>query len=171
MGLQFARLQFRSDIDKVQPMTDFFRNARTVLVALPVGYEDAVLAGNALKVLHDRMERMHLTVIHTGTRATPLSVLPHSEVVRIGPTDINRFSLPRRSLLQRIAPQSFDVALDLNLDFVLHTAYICKVTRAGVRVGFAHDVSDSFFNVQLHIDRPRTPRSPYEHVATFLSMF
>jgi len=170
-GLQFARLQFRSDIDTVRPMTDFFRNARAILIALPVGYDDAVLAGKALSMLHERMLPMKITVIHSSTRATPLSILPRSEVVRIDPADINRFLLPRRPLLQRILPQSYDVAVDLNLDFVLHTAYICKATRAGVRVGFARNGADSFFNVQIDVDRHRAPEVLYERVATFLSMF
>jgi len=170
-GLQFARLQFRSDIDAVQPMTNFFSAARNILITLPVGYEDAVLAGKALSMLHDRMNSMHVTIIHTGTRATPLSSLPRSEVVRIDPNDINKFSLPRRSLLQRILPQTFDVALDLNLDFVLHTAYICKATRAGVRVGFSRAAADEFFNVRINLDRQLAPQASYEHVATFLSMF
>ena len=170
-GLQFARLQFRSDIDAVQPMTNFFRDARAILIAMPVGYDEAVLAGKALSMLHDRMIPMKITIIHSSTRATPLSILPRTEVVRVDPADINRFLLPRRSLLQRILPQSYDVALDLNLDFVLHTAYICKATRASVRVGFAREEADSFFNVQLSVDRQRAPQSLYEHVATFLSMF
>ena len=170
-GLQFAKLQFRADIDAVQPMTDFFSKAGTILLVLPVGYEESVIAGKALGKLHDRMKNMHVVIVHTGTRATPLSVLPRSEVVRIDQNDINKFSLPRQSLLHRILPRHYDVAIDLNLDFVLHTAYICKVTRAAVRVGFEHDGDDAFFNVQMNVDRQRAPQARFEHAATFLSMF
>lgn len=171
IGLQFAKFQFRTDIDRVQPMTGFLRGARNVLITLPVGYNESTLAGNAMQDFRSRMNYQHLTVVHSSTWATPLAGFPRCEVVRIDPVDINRFSLPRRALLQRIFQREFDVAVDLNLDFVLHTAYICKASRAKIRVGFARPGSDMFFNVQVNITTPRTAQALYEKFAACLAMF
>ena len=171
LGLQFAKFQFRSDIDVVQGMTNFFTGADHVLILLPVGYDESIHAGNALRAFRNRLSHLHLTVVNTGTRATSLVDFPKCEVIRIDPVDINKFSLPTKPLLTRILAQRYDVAMDLNLDFVLHTAYICKASRAKVRVGFTHAPGDVFFNVQMNFHRQRSAQSAYEQFASCLSMF
>jgi hypothetical protein len=79
--------------------------------------------------------------------------------------------LPTKAILQRIFTKEFDVAVDLNLDFVLHTAYICKASRAKVRVGFSSQVSDVFYNIILNLNKQRTPQALYDKFAECLSMF
>ena len=171
MGLQFARFQFRNDIEKVHVLTDFFSGARNVLILLPVGYEEAIIASNALREYRHRLNHLHLTVVNSGTRTTSLIDYPRCEVIRINSTDINKFSLPTRSLLQRIENRDYDTAVDLNLDFVLHTAYICKASGARVRVGFTRPESDVFFNVQLNLKMDGTPQAIYNQFAACLAMF
>lgn len=171
VGLQIARARFAADLDAVQPFTEFLTGARNVLITLPTGYDNSILAGTAIRAHRDRLSHLHLTVVHNSTRATPLSEFTGSEVVRLDPSDINRFSLPTRQLLKRIMTRPFDVAIDLNLDFVLHTAYICRVSRARVRVGFAHSAADMFYNVQLNLNAERSPQTLYEKFAACLAMF
>ncbi len=172
LGVQFAKFQFRSDFDTPQPLTNFFTGARNVLITMPRGYDNAVHAGNALHKYRDRLDHLHLTIIHTGTRETTLSSFLHSQIIRISPTDINSFSLPTRGLMERIYTRQYDVALDLNLDFVLHSAYICKASRARARVGFHRGaLSDVFFNVRVDLKHRKAPQSMYENFAACLMMF
>jgi hypothetical protein len=172
VGLQFAKFQFRSDFDTPQDLTNFFTGAKNVLVTMPRGYDNAVHAGNALHKYRDALNHLHLTIIHTGTRETNLSSFLHSQIIRITPADINRFSLPSRALMQRIFVRQYDVALDLNLDFVLHSAYICKASRAKVRVGFQRSpLADMFFNVKVELAERRAPQTMYERFAAALMMF
>lgn len=171
LGYLIAKLQFRSDIDHVQPMGEFIRRAHNVLIVLPVGYDEAALASDALYATVRQLSNVHMTVVHTSTRATQLTVFPKCEVIRLDPADINRFSLPTKSLMQRIFNREYDVAMDLNLDFVLHTAYICKASRARVRVGYSHSAADLFYNVQLNFDRNSSPQVLYKKFASCLAMF
>ena len=171
LGFLFAKMQFRSDVETPQPFSDFLKDARNVLITMPVGYEEAVCAGDALAEFRHRLSHLHLTVVHSSTRATSLINFPQCEVIRMDPEDINRFSLPRTALLKRIFTRQFDVAIDFNLDFVLHTAYICKASRAKVRVGFMHEASDLFYNVQLKFKKHRTPQALYDKFAACLAMF
>ena len=171
LGLQITRLQFRGETDSIQPLSAFFSGARNVLITLPVGYEEAMLAGNALRNSCKSLDHLQLTVINYSTRATALTDFPRCEVVRIDPADINRFSLPTKQLLHRILVREYDLAMDLNLDFVLHTAYICKASRAKVRVGFAHRASDLFFNVQFNLGKEDLPQARYEKFTSYLRMF
>ncbi len=170
-GLQVAKFQFRNDIDQVQPFTEFFRKAENILIILPAVYEHAVIAGQALSDFRDKLSYRHLTIVNVSTRESPLSAFQRSEVIRIDQADINRFSLPKHNVVQRILNRQYDVAIDLNLDFVLHTAYICKASHARARVGFVRPVSDVFFNVQLNLDLHRTPQAIYKAFSTCLTMF
>ncbi|HTK81237.1 MAG TPA: hypothetical protein VL633_03015 [Bacteroidota bacterium] len=171
LGYLMAKFQFRSDIDHVQPMGEFISRANNVLICLPIGYDEAALAGDALYASVQQLSGVHITVVHTSTRATQLTVFPRCEVIRLDPADINRFSLPTKALLQRIYAKEYDVAMDLNLDFVLHTAYICKASRAKVRVGYAHSAADLFYNVQLNFSRDSSPQVMYKKFASTLAMF
>ncbi len=171
LGLEFAKLQFRWDVDAVQPMTDFLTGSNNVLITLPLGYEEAVLAGNAMRAFRNRLNHLHLTVINNSTRATSLIDFSKCEVIRLDPVDVNRFSLPTKKVLQRIFQRQYDVAIDMNLDFVLHTAYICKASRAKVRVGFNYPGSDMFFNVQLNFDKQHPKKILYEKFASCMAMF
>ncbi len=171
IGVRLAKFEFRNEIDAVQPMTGFFTGARSVLITLPVGYEEAVLAGNAMRSFRNRLQHLQLTVVNNSTRATSLIDFPKCEVIRLDPGDVNRFSLPTKHTLQRILHREFDVAMDLNLDFVLHTAYICKASRARVRVGFGYANAETFFNVLLNLDTQRSPQVLYEKFAACIGMF
>jgi len=171
LGLWYARWQFRKDVDHSRQLTDFLEQAGNVLVVLPVGYDHAVVAGNTLKKLFDRLKNVHLTVVTAGVRGTALDDMVKSEVVRIDDIDIGKIYLPKKATLRRVLTRTYDVALDLNLDFVLHAAYICKASRAPVRVGIARQNSELFFNVQLNLDRTVSPQTLYEKYSQYLGMF
>jgi len=171
LGFQYAKFQFKNEIDHVQSLTEFFTGAKSILVILPIGYEEAIHASNSLRRFRNRLQHLHLTVIASGTRATSLIDFPKCEVIRLIESDINRFFLPSKAILQRICQREFDVAMDLNLDFILHSAYICKASRAKVRIGLVHPKADIFFNVQINITTPRTVQALYEKFAAYLAMF
>jgi hypothetical protein len=171
IGLQIARYQFRKEHDSVQPLTNFFSSARNVLIVLPVGYEEANLASEALESQRNKMSDVHIVVVHSSTRHTSLAVFPKSEVIRLDPPDIDRFSLPRPPVIARLPKCQYDVAMDLNLDFVLHSAYICRASHARVRVGFSHPNADLFYNVRLQFNESRTPQAMYDKFVKCLSMF
>ena len=171
LGYQYAKYKFRGDVDEVRPMTDFFQTAKSMLVILPVGYEEALIAGTIVRDLLKQRRNLQLTVIHNSTRETPLSELSRCKVVRLNPEDISRFSLPRKSIIKSLAREKYDVAVNLNLDFILHTAYICKASRASVRVGCTHLASDVFYNVQVNLAKPASPHVLFKRFADCMAMF
>ncbi len=171
LGRAFASLQFRSQKDPPRQMTGFLRTADHVLITLPVGYDAAVAAASALQQIRNNLTQGHLTLVHAGTRDTGMTGYLRCEVVRLAPDDINWFALPRRSVLQRIMTHPYDVAIDLNLDFVLHTAYICRASGAGIRVGCGAAGTENFFNVQIQNSAPRSGQQMYDPLVAALAMF
>jgi hypothetical protein len=171
MGLWYAKWQFRKNVDQPRQMTDFLRGARSILVMMPQRYEDAQAAGDSLRRIFQSLKDAHLTVVTTGTRAATIGEMHRSNVIRLDEADLNRFFLPRKNTLKGICGRQYDVVLDLNLDFVLHAAYICKASRAPVRVGIGRPRSDAFFNVEMNLDRSTSPGVVYEKLAQCLEMF
>ena len=171
IGLRLARYEFRNETDPLQPMSNFFSGARNVLVLLPAGYDEAILASEALSAQREKLANVHLVVVHNSTRFTSLAMFPRSEVIRLDPPDINRFFLPRKGVVQRLPKCAYDVAIDFNLDFVLHSAYICRASRAKVRVGFARAEGDTFYNVHLQFNEQRTKQALFDKYVKCLSMF
>ncbi len=171
LGYLFATIQFRSQNDPPRQMTGFLRSAQHVLITLPVGYEAAVAADAALRQIRSNLTQAHLTLVHTGTRETAMTGHMRCDVVRVDANDVNRFALPRRSLVQRIMTHPYDVAIDLNLDFVLHTAYLCRASGASIRVGCMPDPSDLFFNVQIRPTEGKSGQQLYDAVTSALAMF
>lgn len=171
LGTRYAKWHFRNDGESQQVLTDFFRRAQSFLVVLPAGYEEAHTAGGSLKKLFDVLKSAHLTIVTTGTRSTALSEIQRSNVVRMGDADVNRLFLPRQNVLKRISARSYDVAIDMNLDFVLHAAYICKASRAPIRIGIVHQHGEPFFNIQVNLDRSAPLQHVYEKFVHCLEMF
>lgn len=171
IGVLYSRWHFRTAKDSVQDLTGFLQRSKSFLVILPNGYEEAQIAGNTLKKLFDVLKDIDLTVVTSGIRGTVLSDKHHSHVVRLSETDINRLFLPRKNVLRRICNRSYDVALDMNLDFQLHAAYICKASRAPIRVGILCPPGEHFFNVHLNLRPSQSPQQMYSQFARCLEMF
>jgi hypothetical protein len=103
---------------------------------------------------------------------TPVErVLPRCRVLLVGPGDVSRLFLPQRSFLTRVAERNYDLALDLNLDFMIPSAYICKESNARVRAGFAALHADTFFNFQIRLEPASRRERAYDRLVQCLEMF
>lgn len=171
LGLQYTKFIFRKEKDVQQEMTNFISRSRTALIILPVEYDDALAAGAAFKALFNKFEHLEITILTEGIRATPLSEFPKSKVVRISQSHVNKFFLPRQNFLQRILENNYDITINLNLDFILYTAYISRATGARIRIGFSHSASDTFYNIQFNVDRTKPVQSIYDQIVQYLKKF
>ncbi|MDP2209354.1 MAG: hypothetical protein Q8K98_11400 [Bacteroidota bacterium] len=171
IGLQYTKFLHRKEKDTSQELTDFLTRSRSILIVLPVDYEDAQAAGNAFRTIRDTLENKEITIVTEGIRSTSLSELPKSKVIRISASHINKFFLPRQHFLERIRQAHFDVTIDLNLDFVLYAAYICKATDAKYRIGLADRAADTFYNVQFNFNKSQPASYIYQQFVQYLKMF
>jgi hypothetical protein len=171
IGLQYTKFKFRQEEDSAQEFTKFFTGAKSILLILPVNYEEAQVAGNSLCPVLRQFQKVDLTILTEGIRATALSEFPRSKVIRISSSHVNKLFLPRQHLVDRINESNYDVVIDLNLDFVLYAAYICKATGSNVRLGFSNRVAEMFYNVQINIDRSKPDKEIYDQLAQYLLMF
>jgi hypothetical protein len=170
-GLQLARWRYQKEEDPPIPLSRFFSDAHRALIVMPLWVENPASPHELLMMLKDKYREENLTII-TGTQETFLAhFLPRSTILRLHRPDLGTFLLPGATLRSSIAAQKYDIALDLNLDFVLPSAYICRESNARVRVGFARKNADLFFNVQVQRNEDLDVKSLYDRLAACLQMF
>lgn len=171
LGLTLARIQFRRSRDTVISFTRSVTSARQALVILPFGERAPVPDSAVFAALGRTFAEDHITLVGTDRVAGLAAHLPRSRFISVAPSDVSALFLPGKTLLQRIGEHSYDLAIDLNLDLVLPSAYICRKSGARVRVGLERRAADRFYNLVIHPDPSLGTQRLYERVLTCLEMF
>lgn len=171
VGDRLARISMRPMQDDVIAFTDSVTSARSVLVIMPLDQGRTPPPHPVLEYLHRTYAEGSITVITHEADLGLTRRLPRSTVIRIVPSDITPFFLPRKEFLQRVMVKPFDLALDLNLDFLLPSAYICKASRARVRVGFVREHSEGYYNFTINANPTLRRDEVYGRLTRYLQMF
>lgn len=170
IGLWYARIHFREP-DKVQTFTDAVKRARSAMVVMPLGRAHSELSRPLLQFVQNRFHGGNLTVIVPEESRPVVQYLQRCDVIHLHNDDIGSFALPKKKIVRRIQQNEYDLVLDLNLEFSLAAAFLCKASRSRLRVGFATEYADTFFNLQIKTDATRNVKTIYERVAACLGMF
>jgi hypothetical protein len=171
IGLQAARFHFRASKEKVISFSHSISTSDRVLLVMPLGGSGGEGHARVLTFLREHFYEPDITVIAPAGGVPVERILPRCRVLLMGPEDVNAFFLPRRSFLTRVAERSYDLAVDLNLDFMIPSAYICKESSARVRMGFSALHADTFFNFQIRLDPASRREHAYDRLAECLGMF
>lgn len=171
IGMQVARFHFRASKEEVISFSHSISTSDRVLVIMPLGQSAEEGQAHVLTFLREHFYEPDITVI-AAAGGTPVErVLPRCRVLLVGPGDVSRLFLPQRSFLTRVAERNYDLALDLNLDFMIPSAYICKESNARVRAGFAALHADTFFNFQIRLEPASRRERAYDRLVQCLEMF
>jgi len=171
IGMQLARLHFRSSKEKVISFRQSVASAHSALVILPLASSSGEEEVSLLAPLRTHFSERNITVLASGPPQQIERALPRATVLRITSADITAFFLPRHGVIDRVREHTYDVAVDLNLDFMLPSAYICRESNARVRVGLAGPHADAFFNFQVRLDSAVQHGHAYERLLKCFQMF
>ena len=171
IGLQVARFRFRKSREKIISFTQSVSSARQALLIRPLEPEMQLHTNMIVLLLKQKFGDDNITVVTLDQHTDIARVLPGSSMIKVAATDQTLFFLPRRELIERIARRKYDLAIDLNLDLVVPSAYICKESKARVRVGFVSKRADVFYNFQIQRDPALNRQLIYDRLAKCLRMF
>lgn len=171
LGVFVARLRFRKRRDKVVSFTRAFSGADRILLILPFTADAAKPWSAVLDLLRRTVDKRSLTIITIPGEQDTMRMFPGSRIIRLSPEDINALRLPRHAALRRTLEGPYDLAIDLNIDFLLPSGYICRESGARVRVGFFRKRADAFYNLTLHPDPAQGKPLMYERLVQCLQMF
>ncbi len=166
-----ARLHFRSSREKVISFSHSIATSDRVLVVMPLRAAAEEGQTRVLTFLREHFYEPDITVIAPAGGTPVERALPRCRVLLLGPEDMNALFLPRRTFLARVAERSYDLAIDLNLDFMIPSGYICKESNARVRTGFSAGNADTFFNFQIRLEPASRAEHAYDRLVQCLQMF
>jgi hypothetical protein len=171
IGFRAARFHFRKEPDEVISFTGSLTAADRVLLIMPLEGGALFPVAPVIAVMKHRLAEENITIVTLEHSTEALTALPRSQIIRILPKEINLWFLPRRGFVDRLHRRTYDAAIDLNLDFNLPSGYICKESKARVRVGFAGNRADAFYNLQIQVNPAPSRTVLYERMAQCLQMF
>ena len=171
LGYTIARFRLRSEREKVLSFPHALAAANRVLLVLPEKPWESSEAASVLRPLLGHFTASHITIVSFAAQDGPVRLVPRSHVLSVTADDLTPFYLPRKNIIDAIRREKYDLAVDLNLDFMLASAYICKVSDAKVRVGSARRNADLFFNFQVRVDPGTAPGQSYKRFVRCLQMF
>lgn len=171
VGLLGARFHFRRTRDEALSFGNSFASASSILLLMPLDGSPLYPVAPVVTMLRKHKKEEQITVVVGSHSNEAFTALERSPIVRILPEEIGAFLLPRRDVLTRVRRTRYDLAIDLNLDFLLPSGYICRESMAPVRVGFARSHADLFYNFQVQTPGTESRTVRYEQFARCLEMF
>ena len=170
-GIALCRWHFRSEKPQVTLFSGAVSGARHAILIMPLPEFDLHVITPVIEVLHKKFLDKHITVVTPLHSVELMRLLPQGRFIRIEPADVSAFHIPGSSILTRLPRSDYDLAIDLNLDFLLPSGYICRNSGARIRVGFDVKHSDLFYNFVVQATTAHGRRRAYERLAACLSMF
>ncbi len=166
-----AQYQFRRTTDRIVSFSGTLSASKSVMIVLPFGDNDPHSFRSVTDLLIERFEGQYITVVSSDHAVDMMRMLPRSTIIHYRPDELNVLNLPRKELYERIINRSIDLAIDLNLDFLLPPAYICKASGAKIRVGFQRQYAEQYFNFLVRPDMTLARKMIYSRLAHFLKKF
>ncbi len=171
IGTKLTTMRFRKTQDSVLSFAGAISQSKRVLVIMPLDRRELLTALGFIEMLKRTFPEEHITIVADDRGMETMRLMPKSHFVHIKESDLNTFFQPRQEFLARIRDRQFDLTIDLNLDLVLPSAYICRESNAAIRVGFRGPSSDNFYNFQIQPDPTLSRKDIFDRVAKCLQMF
>jgi ADP-heptose:LPS heptosyltransferase len=171
LGERLAVFKLRKANDNVISFTHALKDARDILLVLPLDNRDLLAMMELLEMVKERFAPRSISIVGDENGREILRLLPESNFIHVRAADLTMLFHPRHAFIQQLKQRYHDIAIDLNLDLVLPSAYICKESNARVRIGFKRKFADSFFNFQIQPDPSQNRKLVYDRLAKCLDMF
>ncbi len=171
VGLGYARFHFRKRRDAVMRFTEVIDRSQRALVLLPETATDVESTTSVVKYLLHRLGTGSVTIVGREEYTRPLHSSFSGKTISFTTEEINSWFIPRSRLLRKMKSSTFDMALDLNVNLALPSAFICRESGAPLRVGFAKPEGDQFYNFVVQTRMTTNTPVAYKHLLRCLDMF
>jgi ADP-heptose:LPS heptosyltransferase len=129
--------------------SDAVTRSRKALVVFPDRPVDTGIAEMVLRYLTRRYANGSTTVLVREDLRNLLPPMTAARIVTYAPAEITSWFTPRSALIRRLKSSTFDAAFDLNTEFSLPSAFLCRESGAVLRVSFSKNNADDFYNLQI----------------------
>ena len=91
------------------------------------------------------------------------------ETIYTKDSDLHAILSDERLLLRALKQKQFDIIVDLNPTFHLGIARMVSLLTSDMKVGFASDFSDQFYNIQLDISKSGIMEKGFQQINWILA--
>ncbi len=123
--------------------------AKSIMVCAPRDPHAVAATSEFVRALRQVLPAASLLLVWQPANAGDLDASAADDVLTIAAKDIGWHGLPKRWVVEQVDTSSFDLALDLSIDFDLVNAHLCRKSRAPLRACLFHPHRDPFFNLQV----------------------
>lgn len=171
IGLKYSHFHFRKRRDPVFHFTEAIERAHKALVIFPETATDLESMQSVAKYLGRRFGAGSVTGVAREELAPSLRANFGGKMITYKPQEINKLYIPRAQLLRKMKSSTFDIAVDLNVNLALPSAFICRESNAPLRVGFAKPSGDHFYNFVVQTRMTTNTPVAYKNLLKCLDMF
>jgi len=144
-------------------------NPENILIVFPIDEPSFRVACYAFRDLGKKDEQKVKFIFLIKEQFADLFHILKGETILIQHSDQYAMLSDERSLLQTLKQKKFDIIVDLNPVFHLGVARLISLLTSDMKVGFASDFSDQFYNVQLDISRSGIMEKGYKQINWILT--
>ena len=128
-------------------------NSGNILIIFPADEPSFRVAFYTFRDLGKKTGRKIKFIFLVKEQFKDLFHLRMGETIYTKDSDLHSILSDERSLLLALEREQFDIIVDLNPTFHLGFARLVSLLTSNMKVGFASDFSDRFYNIQLDISR------------------
>ncbi|MGB2870102.1 MAG: hypothetical protein WBD36_16765 [Bacteroidota bacterium] len=171
IGLWYSRFYFRKNRDEAIRFTEAVSRARRALVLFPESALDWESTQTVLKYLSRRFASGSMLLLVRDDLKANVGGAQAVKTVTYTLQDVNTWFVPRGQLLRKMKTSTFDIAVDLNFGLALPSAFLCRQSNAPLRVSFAKEQGDQFYNFQIQTRATSSNPTAYRSLLRCLDMF
>ncbi|MCH7620033.1 MAG: hypothetical protein IH880_09770 [Candidatus Marinimicrobia bacterium] len=120
-----------------------------VLICMPDDLNQFRVARYVFKKIFESPASSRVTVILTEETNEEFKIDTNAREIVIKNSDISFWQLPKSNWISDKGLITYDLTVDLNTDFCLYAAYICRAVGHKLLIGFAWEGADQFYNILL----------------------
>ncbi len=149
IGMSYTRFHFRRKREAPMQFTDILSRSRRALVIFPETVLDSESSQTLPRYFLRKFAPGSVLFVIRQDLLSSIAAGPTAKIAIYSESDVNTWFIPRDTLLRKVKTSTFDVVVDLNLELALPSAFVCRETDAPLRIGFAKESGDAFYNFQV----------------------
>jgi len=149
-------------------MRDCWLGVRSCLVCWPDDGVDAAAAETVLNRLRERFPEARVTLLALPGVDVTLPSDASLTVIQVEKPQLNLLGLPVKPFREMLRGIGADLAIDLAPSFNPLAGYICELSGARIKVGFAGPQGDLVYNYQVAPGPGRSGIERYQALARYI---
>ena len=166
--LGMARMQTQEEVIDMQ---DHLSQILTALIIAPSSPQEYPHAARLFHELQSTFPDAHFSVLVEKQFAADANGRESLHVITYDAEQIGFHGLPKKDLQEIVRTRRFDLVVDLNCEFDLVAACLCRVSSAKLRVCLQNSKRDSLYNFQVRVAEHNSIELKYDSLIKYLAIF